>query len=85
MNIMTMNKYPIDWFSQLVEPYKSQATKNLDERFKRVRHQSLSSALAGSFDWEKSPEGKKYWNEFTMKVIKMEQDDLVNKFLKTVK
>jgi hypothetical protein len=80
-----MNKYANDWFSQLVEPYKSQALKSLEERFKRVKFNSLGSALAGTFDWEKSPEGQKYWNEFTMKVNKMEQDDLVNKFLKSAK
>ena len=80
-----MIKYAIDWFSLLKEPYKSQATRNLEERFKRVKHESLSSALSGSFDWAKSPEKQKYWHEFTLEVIKREQEDLINKFLNSAK
>ena len=43
-----MNKYPIDWFSQLEEPYRSKAINNCEEQFKRTKFDSLWSALAGT-------------------------------------
>ena len=71
-----MNRYPVDWFSQLEEPYRSKAISNCEEQFKRAKFDSLWSALAGSFYWDESPEGNKYWEDICDKILKQENSPL---------
>lgn len=71
-----MNKYPIDWFSQLEEPYRSKAINNCEEKYKRVKFGTLWSALAGTFSWDESPEGNKYWEGICDKILRQENSVL---------
>ena len=59
-----------EWLSKLKEPHRSKALKNwnvIDSS-----HISLPIALACAFDWEKSPEGKRYWYEIWDELNKKE-------------
>ena len=61
-----------EWFEEFPEPYKTQAINN----FKNIGgnmngldqipfyHSSLKAVLNSAFDFEKSPEGWDYWENF---------------------
>lgn len=59
-----------EWLSKLPESYRSKALQN----WNRIdsSHISLPIALACAFDWEKSPEGRRYWNEIWQELNKQE-------------
>jgi hypothetical protein len=60
-----------EWLSKLPQSYRSKALENwngIDSS-----HINLPIALACAFDWEKSPQGRRYWNEIWDKLNK-EQD-----------
>ena len=48
----------------LPEPYRSQALKNMWWEDKDNKYELQSEALYQAFNWSKSPEGFKYWNDF---------------------
>jgi hypothetical protein len=50
-----------EWLSKLKEPHRSLALKNWNGN--DSSHINLPIALACAFDWEKSPQGRRYWNE----------------------
>lgn len=56
---------------QLPEPYASQAIANTnDEVLKYANHfETPEKAIAGSFTWDHSPEGHKYWQDLHAKLL----------------
>lgn len=64
-----------EWLEGLEEPYRSQAFENVEELNVHpggvlfAREESLSSALIGAFDWGKSPQGHKYWENIYEKAF----------------
>jgi hypothetical protein len=57
-----------EWLSKLQEPHRSLALKNWNGV--DSSHISLRIAICCAFDWEKSPEGKKYWYEVWLDLVK---------------
>jgi hypothetical protein len=50
-----------DWLNKLPQSYRSKALENWNGV--DSSHINLPIALACAFDWEKSPQGRRYWNE----------------------
>lgn len=50
-----------EWYGQLPEPIRSQATANFNNYFTSC--ESLPDALIKGFDWQNSKEGEKYWSK----------------------
>jgi hypothetical protein len=68
-----MNKTTQQWFKKLPEPYRTQALDNLSREpdyVKNAESPSIVSALVSGFEWEKTPEGFDYWDDFWMKLAK---------------
>jgi hypothetical protein len=54
-----------EYLEELPEPWRSQALENCDpDNMQKDRCTSQRSALMSAFIWSKSPEGKRYWNDF---------------------
>lgn len=45
-------------------PYRAQAMINSRKEYLETKEANPLSALAGAFDWVKTPEGLDYWLEF---------------------
>ena len=62
-----MESKPIlEWFEELLEPYRSQAIENTKKfyegkRLDLLEKESLISAIVSGFRWEKTIQGVKYW------------------------
>jgi hypothetical protein len=65
-----MSKTALEWFSELPEPYKSQAIQNLKEQsdFSEVisnrsgaTFDYMSDAITGAMQWSVTPQGHEYW------------------------
>jgi len=65
-----MSKTALEWFSELPEPYKSQAIQNLKEQsdFSEVisnrsgaTFDYMSDAITGVMQWSVTPQGHEYW------------------------
>lgn len=54
-----MTKKTLEWYEQLPEPIKSQATANFNSYFTSC--ESLPEAIIKGFDWHDSNEGDEYW------------------------
>jgi hypothetical protein len=59
-----------EWLSKLQEPHRSKALENWNGV--DSSHINLPIALACAFDWEKSPQGGRYWNEIWNELNKQE-------------
>lgn len=55
---MNKMKTAREWFSELEEPYRSQAIKRID---KNNEYESLRMALLCEFTWSETPQGHEYW------------------------
>lgn len=51
------------FFNELKEPERSEAIENYDEKYKNDIPSELNNALTNGFDWGKSKQGYKYWND----------------------
>lgn len=54
----------IEALEAMQEPYRSKAIKNMRSWHMNVYTPNLSTALRNSFDWNESPEGYEYWNDY---------------------
>lgn len=54
-----MTKNTTEWYEQLPEPIRSQATANFNNYFTSC--ESLPEAIIKGFDWNDSNEGDEYW------------------------
>ena len=54
-----MTKKTTEWYEQLPEPIRSQATANFNNYF--TSSESLPEAIMRGFDWIDSKEGDEYW------------------------
>ena len=60
------NEQLISYLNTLPEPYKTQAIDNYDETlYKGNNIRNLNHALNWAFEWRNSPQGFKYWSDFT--------------------
>ena len=55
-----------EWFKELPEEYRDNALNNAHDMILQFiapanKFPNAASALAGSFDWQESPEGFDYW------------------------
>ena len=56
----------VDWFSELPEPYKTQAFENASEQCMCMRTQlfpSMARAITETMRWSQTIQGHEYWNE----------------------
>ena len=51
-----------EWLEELPNPYKELALRNTPKYRLEEIEESLSESILGAFDWDKSSEGFKYWN-----------------------
>lgn len=58
------------WFNKLNEPFRSQAIANYDEDFSDVEPQGMIEAMINGFDWDKSKQGDKYWDDLFKEIVK---------------
>jgi hypothetical protein len=63
MKQTTQEKTIKKWYEEFPEPYRTQALANV--KYPEVKWSTPLDALAGGFDWYYSPEGAKYWIEFS--------------------
>lgn len=56
------------FFNELKEPEKSEAIENYDENLYGIPS-NLDEALLDGFNWEKSKQGYKYWNDISDSII----------------
>lgn len=49
-----------EWFNELKIDYREKALNNMVNP--KMEHYSLAGAISNGFVWEKTPEGKDYWN-----------------------
>jgi hypothetical protein len=61
-----MKKTVLEWYETFPEPYRSQAIENT----KRERLNEIKDEPYPQFAWIRSPQGNKYWQEFTIKILK---------------
>lgn len=54
----------------LPEPYRAQALKNCKHTYiLKGRSRTLALALYYAFDWDQSPEGRKYWGGVLTNIV----------------
>lgn len=61
----------------LPEPYRSQAIENTSDLHLKLNSHvngNLSTNLKGAFDWELSPQGFGYWDNFCETLLQQEKD-----------
>lgn len=67
-----MKKTILEWYEQLPEPIRSQATENYNGNSGLVYNRA--SAIMYGFNWTISPQGYSYWNEIYKRAKQGELD-----------
>ena len=58
------NKTVYEWLKELPEPQRTEAVQQTKLANAEELAESLPEALAGAFDWDRSPQGFTYWELF---------------------
>lgn len=69
MENTTQGKKPSEWFTQLKEPYRSEAIANVDKDLINPLSADLCEALKSSFIWSESKQGKEYWSNVLVSIV----------------
>ena len=59
-----------EWFKQLKEPYRTQATRNINLTQTSSTFPTLSFAIMGALNWSDSKQGFDYWNNIHLNLSK---------------
>ncbi len=65
-----MSKTIYDWYQELPDHIRRKALMNARVDICGIKSDSLYDAIAGAFDWEKTPEGKGYWENVQRDISK---------------